>query len=82
MGGRTTDLSSAYSVRSVTPSDSTVLPPGSRFLYVGGEGKVAVTMTDGTSAVLTGLAAGVMHRIQVTQVLATGTTATGILVFY
>lgn len=42
-----------------------------------------ITMAGGfTSVILTGLQAGIVHPIQVTKVLATGTTATSIIGFY
>ena len=76
----------------VTPSDGADLPsgavgalPGTRptnFLSVTGAGNVAVQLFGGGTATLTGLVAGQQIGVQVTRVLATGTTATGIFAGY
>jgi len=59
----------------VTKSDSTVLP-ATRALWVGGAGNLSVIFAGDTSAVtLTGVAAGSMLPISVTQVM-DATTAT------
>lgn len=65
----------------VTPSDSTVLAQ-TRGIYVGGAGNVAVTMADGTAVTFNALAVGVVHLLSVSQVKATGTTATNIVALY
>ena len=61
----------------VTPSDTTVLRATA--LYVGGAGNVSVTMEDGSTATFTGVAAGSVLPIRVSQVRSTGTTATAII---
>lgn len=66
----------------VTPNDGADLAKMTEGLYIGAAGNVAVTMQDGTSVTFTGLAAGVAHRLSVKRVLATGTTATGIVGLY
>jgi hypothetical protein len=72
-----------YDGYTVVPSDSAALPNGpTNAIYVVGAGNVAVRLADGGSAVLTGLSAGQTLEIAVTQVLATGTTATGISALY
>jgi hypothetical protein len=48
-------------------------------LYVALAGNVSIVKWDGTTQVLTGLAAGIVHRICSLAVNTTGTTATGIL---
>ena len=67
----------------VTPSDDTNLAYATRGLLVGVAGDVKVTFLGqaggGEDVVLGNLAAGVIHRIQVTRVWATGTAATGIV---
>lgn len=64
----------------VTPSDTVNIPEGTRGLYVGASGDVAVILLDDTtSVVFTGLAAGIIHPIAAKRVLSTGTTATGIV---
>lgn len=76
----------------VTPADGADLPSGliggqagtrpTTWLYITGAGNVAVNLFGGGTATLTGLAAGQWLNIGVTRVLATGTTATGILAVY
>ena len=66
----------------ITKSDTAVIQPTTRGIYVGVSADLAVTMLDGTSETLVNLAAGVIHALQVTQVLSTGTTATGIKAVY
>jgi hypothetical protein len=78
-------MTSIKSAAAVTPSDSTDLPSVTRGLYVGVIGDVNVIFAadkDASTVVLTGLAAGVWHPIQVRRVLATSTTATGIVAGY
>lgn len=70
----------ATDASTVTPSDSTVLAPTSG-IYVGVAGVLVVTMASGNTVTFTGIPAG-FHRISVTKVLATGTTATGIVAMY
>lgn len=75
-------LAGASSV-AVTPSDSVDLPIDhrgpSRGLQVAGAGNVSVNLNGGGTAVLTGLIAGQTVLGAYTRVLATGTTATGII---
>lgn len=71
----------------VTPSDGTDLPTGPqgntcRGVQVTGAGNVAVNLLDGGTATLTGLSAGQRLNIDITRVLSTGTTATGIRALY
>lgn len=67
---------------SVTASNVTEYSPSLRGLYVGVSGNVAVVFTSGEQITLTNLAAGVIHPItKIKQILATGTTATGIVGF-
>lgn len=79
---RTADATvSAFDARVVTPGDSTVLAP-TRALYIGNTGNLAVTMAYGTTLTFTNVPAGSILPIQVTKVLATGTTATAVLALY
>lgn len=64
----------------VTPSDATDLSPTARALYVGGAGTLEVIMQSGDTVTFTN-AEGVLP-IRVKRVLATGTTATGIVALY
>lgn len=72
----------------VTPADGTDLPfagsstVGTRAIYVTGAGNVSCNLSSGGTATLTGLAAGQLVMIAVSRILATGTTATGILALY
>lgn len=66
----------------VTKSDSTVLAPDVKALFIGGAGDVAVYMRGSTTTVtFSGCAAGQLLPIQVDRVLA-ATTATNIIALY
>lgn len=77
---------SAHGAAVVTPSDATVIPV-CRALYVGTTGNLTVRMVDsttqgvGATVVFTNVAVGIFP-IQVDMVLATGTTASGIVAMY
>ena len=62
----------------VTPSDGIDLPTTTRAVMVTGAGALAVILKNGDAITLPGLTPGVIYPIRVTQVAATGTTATGI----
>lgn len=73
----------------VTPDDDdpltnpdTSLPIVSKGVLLGTAGVLAVVYPDGSQDIITGLAAGVIHPLQVIGILATGTAATDIHVFY
>lgn len=66
----------------ITPSDATFFPKPFRALYVGGAGNLAVQGVDGTVGIIPSVPAGMVVPISVDRVLATGTTATGIVGFY
>lgn len=75
-----TDVSTAYKGIPITTSDSTILPDGIRAIYIGGSGNLSVQMAGDTAATtLVGVIAGSWLPLQVTKVLATGTTATNIV---
>jgi hypothetical protein len=68
------------SFRAITPSDATLISCSA--FYVGGAGSVAISPDGATAAVvLTGALPGTVYRINLDQgrVLATGTTATGLV---
>ncbi len=71
--------SPAQSAVLVTPSDSQSLPNATRALYVGGAGNLRVTLVSGDTVTLTGVVAGMIYPLRVSRVLATGTTATGLV---
>lgn len=67
----------------VTPADGADLPDGAcAALYVTGAGNANINLASGGTAVLTGLAAGQIVRVNASRVLATSTTATGIKALY
>lgn len=55
------------------------LPKVPRAIYVGGAGNLLVVMLDGVQVQFMSLSAGVIYPIRATQVLASGTTATGLV---
>lgn len=63
----------------VTPNDSTTLSETTRALYVGSAGTVAVLMASGASVTFPGVPSGTVLPVRVTRVMATGTSATGII---
>lgn len=75
-----TEVFGFISGKAITPSDTVDITGGIlRGFYVGVSGDVAVIMADGSTVTWPALAAGVPHPIQVKRILATGTTATGIV---
>jgi len=85
--GKTAPEHPEYQANPITPSDSVDIAAGPdgggvRGLYVTGAGNVNVNLLNGGTAVLTGLSAGQYVVIGVTRVLATSTTATGIMALY
>ena len=68
----------------ITPSDTTLLAPVTRALSWAGAGDLVVQYIDGINHTIPSgaLATGIMHPLQVRRVLATGTTATGIVGFF
>lgn len=74
---------SELSGAAVTASDSADLPNGPcTAIYVTGAGNVNVNLAGGGTAVLTGLSAGQIVRVNASRILATSTTATGIFALY
>jgi hypothetical protein len=77
--------SATYSARkgvAVTKSDSTILET-TRGLWVGTGGDVAVIFADGGSAVtIPSVLGGTLLPIQVTKVMSTNTTASGMVALY
>ena len=67
---------------SVTPSDSAALRSPAGAISVGASGTVTVDTVGGQKNVELTLAAGYIVEIAVTKIYATGTTATGICVFW
>ena len=71
--------SPATQAQPITPSDSLALPYASRAIYVGGAGDLRVVMCSGDVVTLMGVQAGMVYPLRLAQVLATGTTATGLV---
>jgi hypothetical protein len=74
----------AQRVAVVTPDDANDLPAVTRFVSLAVAGAVKVTTRGGDTVVIPSgaLMAGVQHRLEVTRVWATGTTATGIVAYW
>jgi hypothetical protein len=66
----------------VTPSDATPLATPAQVLWVGGAGALAVVTVGGQTTTIASVPAGATVPIQVTQVRATGTTATSIVALW
>ncbi|MEM7740076.1 MAG: hypothetical protein AAF225_04685 [Pseudomonadota bacterium] len=63
----------------ISPNDGSDLSYAIRGLMVTGAGDVSVVTTGGDTVTLPGLVPGVQYAILATRVLATATTATGIV---
>lgn len=63
----------------VTPTDAADLTIPIRGLMVAAGGNVALVTRGGDTATLPGLEPGVQYAVLATRILATGTTATGIV---
>jgi hypothetical protein len=61
----------------ITPSDAVALSEATRAIYVGGAG--ALARGAGAVVTLAGVQAGQVYPLRLVQVLATGTTATGLV---
>lgn len=63
----------------IAPSDTGSLAFITRALYISGTGDVAVRMQGGQTMTFSNMQGGAQYAMRVDQVLATGTTATGII---
>lgn len=77
----------ASNAAAITASDTNTLADdlgiqNSRGIYVGASGDVNAVMKDGNTVLFVAMAAGVVHPLQVKQVLTTNTTATSIVVVW
>lgn len=63
----------------IAPNDTEDLPELTRALYVGSAGSVALILASGTTVTLAGIAGGTILPLRVSRVLATATTAGGIV---
>jgi hypothetical protein len=67
---------------SIAPSDVDPLAAETRAIYVGGAGDLAVTLASGDTVTFAGLGAGSLLPVRIRKVLATGTSATGLVGLY
>lgn len=63
----------------ITPSDTADLPEVSRALYVGGTGSLRVRLVSGDVVDFKVVMAGMIYPFRVAQVMAEGTSATGLV---
>ncbi len=63
----------------ITPSDSAALLRSTRAIYVGTAGDLSVRLVSGDEVTLSSMIAGMVYPLRVTHVLATGTTADGLV---
>lgn len=66
----------------ITADDNTDLDNLTRAIYVGGDGDLVVHDPEGNPVTFASLAAGTLLPIRAARVLATGTTATGLVGIY
>lgn len=71
--------SPAEAAHAITPSDTLALPTATRAVYVGGAGNLRVRLVNGDTVTLPGVGGGMIYPLRVSHVLATGTTATGLV---
>ena len=69
----------AVNAADIIPSDAAPLPFATRAIYVGTTGNVRMLMVSGDLVTLTNVQAGAFYPLRINQVLATGTTATGLV---
>ena len=78
--GRTPDAAGALRrAQTITPDDAADLSFETRALYISGGGDLAFISAEGDVITLEGLLGGVMYALAIHRVLATGTTATGLV---
>lgn len=63
----------------VSTSDTAVISPMCKGLYVGVGGNVKIRMPDGSTPTYTGMLVGVLYPFQFDMVFATGTSASSIV---
>lgn len=69
----------AGAAQAITPHNTTPLSHVTRAIYVGGTGDLRITLVSGDTVTLTGVQGGTAYPLRATHVLATGTTATGLV---
>jgi hypothetical protein len=63
----------------ITPSDTAELSFATRAIYVGTAGNLRLRMLDGSTVTLTNLQSGAMYALRSDRIMATGTTAGGLV---
>jgi hypothetical protein len=63
----------------IVPNDTVALPKATRAIYVGTAGNLRVQFVAGDVVTLTNVQAGVIYPLRAVLVLATGTTASGLV---
>lgn len=71
-----------HGAATVTPSDTTNMSRPANAIMVTAAGNVAMNLQDGTSVTLPNLQPGTIYPFAANRILATGTTATGIIAVY
>ena len=79
MGYENSLTSPAIGAADIMPSDSVALPKTTRAIYVGAAGNLRLQFMSGEVVTLTGVQAGAIYPVRALLVLATGTTATGLV---
>lgn len=69
----------AVNAADIIPSDAVPLPFATRAIYVGTAGNVRVQFVSGDLVTLTNVQAGAFYPVRVALVMATGTTAGGLV---
>jgi hypothetical protein len=73
--------SGATGAAPITPNDTTDIAT-TKGVYVGGSGNLTAIMSNGDTVTFIGMSAGMIHPLEVTRILATGTTATNLVAVY
>lgn len=63
----------------IVPSDSAAIGRATRAIFVGVAGDLALRLVSGDEVTLTNVAAGMVYPLRASHVLATGTTAAGLV---
>lgn len=71
--------SPAGAATTISPSDAAPLAHTTRAVYVGGSGNLRLTLASGDTVTLSNVQGGMTYPLRATYVLATGTTATGLV---
>ncbi len=78
----TTPTSPIHDGAAVTPGDAAILAETTRALYIGQTGDLALRLAGGQDVTFRNVPAGSLLPVRATRVLATGTTASGILALW